>query len=233
MTPARVLGLLLASSVLLLAPHSVKAQCCGDCGGDGQVSIGDLVTAVNNALNGCAGGPTPSPTLPAGECPIDFGDDNTQPGTPDCYYRGRWNDSCGAADLEALWRSDHSDPELPLLIVTLLGFEPGLFLGAEVTADRSANLIGWYTEPDASDLEDANGQLTLSVDRSILEILPQPSPFNVDGCPFRRYQGHLFAVDTPSAARAGAAAALRNPKAMARLRAAAAARQTGPDFKRR
>jgi hypothetical protein len=33
------------------------AQCCGDCGGDGTVAINDLITAVNNALNGCSAQP--------------------------------------------------------------------------------------------------------------------------------------------------------------------------------
>ena len=32
------------------------AQCCGDCAGDGNVTIDDLIRAVNNALNGCAPG---------------------------------------------------------------------------------------------------------------------------------------------------------------------------------
>ena len=120
--------LILALTVLLVAPRLAAAQCCGDCGGDGAVSISDLVTAVNNALNSCGGGPTPTPTVAAGACPIDFTDDNTEPGTPDCYYAGAWSVGCSPADLEALWRSDGE-----FVVVDFLGFDPGLFFGAEVT----------------------------------------------------------------------------------------------------
>jgi hypothetical protein len=38
---------------VLLAPDAAVAQCCGDCNGDGQVTVDELVTAVNRALNGC------------------------------------------------------------------------------------------------------------------------------------------------------------------------------------
>lgn len=30
------------------------AQCCGDCNGNGQVTVDEILTAVNSALNGCA-----------------------------------------------------------------------------------------------------------------------------------------------------------------------------------
>jgi hypothetical protein len=35
----------------------VAAQCCGDCNGDGHVTIDEILTAVNNALNGCIASP--------------------------------------------------------------------------------------------------------------------------------------------------------------------------------
>ena len=227
MASIRLIGFLLVSTALLLAPRTASAQCCGDCAGDGQVSVSDLVTAVNNALNGCGGGPTPTPTPPLASCPIDFGDDNTRPGTPDCYYRGHWNDSCGADDLEALWRSDGD-----IVVISLLGFPSGLFLGAEARGGSSADLIGWYTEPDASDLEEAAGDVTLA-DGATLTIVPVQALFDIESCPFRQYEGSLFAVDTPSAARTAARAALRNPEAIERLRGAAAARHKRPDFSRR
>jgi len=44
--------LVLAS--IALTASNVAAQCCGDCNGDGQVTINELITAVNNALSGCA-----------------------------------------------------------------------------------------------------------------------------------------------------------------------------------
>lgn len=221
--------LILALALLLLTMRPATGQCCGDCGGDGQVSISDLVTAVNNALGGCGGGPTPTPTVAAGTCPIDFNDDNTQPGTPDCYYRGRWNPSCGGADLETLWRSDGE-----FVVVDLLGFAPGLFFGAEVTGPGRAELICWYTDPDATDCEGdqlLSGAVTLGAAGGTLDVRPAESPFMLEQCDFTRYQGTLFEVDTPAAATAarlgrGTAAAL------VRLRAAAAARSPRTGFKR-
>src|SRR5262245_19639567 len=50
----KVLTLLI---VLMLPLGEAAAQCCGDCSGDGNVTINDLITAVNNALNGCAAEP--------------------------------------------------------------------------------------------------------------------------------------------------------------------------------
>jgi hypothetical protein len=38
---------------LLLIPGPAVAQCCGDCNGDGGVTIDELVRAVNRALDGC------------------------------------------------------------------------------------------------------------------------------------------------------------------------------------
>lgn len=34
------------------------AQCCGDCGGDGIVTVNEIITAVNNALGQCPAAPT-------------------------------------------------------------------------------------------------------------------------------------------------------------------------------
>jgi len=218
--------LILALALLMLAMRPAAAQCCGDCGGDGQVSISDLVTAVNNALGGC-GGPTPTPTVALDACPIDFNDDNTQPGTPDCYYRGRWNQSCGAADLETLWRSDGA-----FVVVDLLGFAPGLFFGAEVTEPGRAELICWYTNPDAADCEGdqlLTGTVTLGAAGGTLEVRPTESPFMLEQCDFARYQGALFEVDTPAASTAARRG--RGPAAaLTRLRAVAAARSPRRGF---
>ena len=46
------------SNTRLLFPASPTTAeptggCCGDCNGDGEVTIDELITAVNNALNGC------------------------------------------------------------------------------------------------------------------------------------------------------------------------------------
>jgi len=38
---------------LLWARTAPAQQCCGDCSGDGAVTIDEIITAVNNGLNGC------------------------------------------------------------------------------------------------------------------------------------------------------------------------------------
>jgi len=42
-----------AIACLIRAPQTGLAQCCGDCNGDGQVTIDELLGAVTNALNAC------------------------------------------------------------------------------------------------------------------------------------------------------------------------------------
>ncbi|HSP98015.1 MAG TPA: hypothetical protein VL049_12320 [Candidatus Dormibacteraeota bacterium] len=204
-------------AALLLAPSLASAQCCGDCDGNGQVAINELITAVNNALGQCGGGPTPTPTvLSTDQCPITFRDDNTQPGTPDCYYIGRWNQSCGAADLESLWRSDGG-----VVIVNLLGFNPGLFIGADVTGTNTATIIAWFTQPNASDMQPLAGSITLGTNGTTLAVDPSTSPFDVERCAFDHYLGNIEDVVVPAAARVRAV----DPAAFTRLRAASEQRR--------
>lgn len=215
----------LALLAVLLSSAPARAQCCGDCNGDGEVAINELITAVNNALGQCsAATPTPLPN----QCPIDFRDDNTGQGTPDCYYIGPWNQSCGANDLEAVWRSDGE-----VLIVALLGFDPGLFIGADVTGPGSATIVGWFTQPDASDLVDLGGSLTLGAQGATLAIDPSEAPFDIDQCAFARYRGQLEDVVTPSAARAARPRPAVDAAALTRLRAAVGAERPRADFRRR
>ncbi len=74
-------GLALAAAVL--GPASASAQCCGDCDGDGQIAINELITAVNQALNACvahtptqteAQSPATTPTRTATAGPARFVD---------------------------------------------------------------------------------------------------------------------------------------------------------------
>jgi hypothetical protein len=53
---------LFATVALLAATAPAGAQCCGDCNGNGQVGIEELVGAVGNALGSCPAG-TPLVTL--------------------------------------------------------------------------------------------------------------------------------------------------------------------------
>jgi len=43
-----------AALAAMLGTRSTGAQCCGDCNGDGAVTINELVTSVNRALTNCS-----------------------------------------------------------------------------------------------------------------------------------------------------------------------------------
>jgi hypothetical protein len=40
--------------MLGLMVRGAAAQCCGDCNGDGAVTVDDILTAVNHALTSCS-----------------------------------------------------------------------------------------------------------------------------------------------------------------------------------
>ncbi len=50
--------------MLVTTARGVVAQCCGDCNGNGQVTVDELVTAANHALDGCTAG-APCSRFPA------------------------------------------------------------------------------------------------------------------------------------------------------------------------
>ena len=197
-------------SLLQFTSHVVRAQpCAGDFNGDGQVSIDELILAVGNSLNGCSGtGLT---------CPIDFSSDNTAQGTPDCFYEGRWSQTCGAADLQADWISDGQT-----VVVDFMGFNPPLFYGANVRSANSADLIGWFTKLDASDLTETPGTLTLGPSGQTLVLTPNDVPFQIESCNFAQYNGGLIEVDVPTPTAQRATAQLKIGPVFERLRAARA-----------
>ena len=225
----------IVSALLVLLAQHASAQCLGDFNGDGVVMINEIIIAVNNSLNGCQGvGPTPTPTPMAGACPIDFSNDNSQDGTPDCFYMGSWNMTCGTNDLQTRWISFLHDPSVPtsidIVVVQLLGFTPPLYYGAATSSPNSAELIGWYRQPDASDLQTAPGSLTLGPSGATLELVPDAVPFQVDNCGFAHYDGALFEVSQPNATPAAALRQQIESGALARLRAA---RTERPNFLRK
>lgn len=48
---------------LFLSVVTASAQCCGDCNSDGAVTMDEILTGVNNALNACQRSSAPTPTL--------------------------------------------------------------------------------------------------------------------------------------------------------------------------
>jgi len=66
----------LVFALLFMAPLEAGAQCCDDCDGNGVVTIDEILTGVNNALNGCSmlstsPTPGPSPTPLPDQCATD------------------------------------------------------------------------------------------------------------------------------------------------------------------
>jgi hypothetical protein len=211
----RPAGIASALCLFLFTAHAAVAQCLGDANGDGMVVISEIIQVVNNSLNGCS---APTPTVGPDACPIDFSSDNTAQGTPDCFYQGSWNQSCGAANLQADWISDGQ-----FVVVEFLGFDPPLFYGAMAQSSSSASLIGWFRMSDASDLTDAPGTLTLGPSGQSLALVPDSVPFQIEGCDFAAYNGALIeaVVPTPqtAATRVKVGAVLQRLRAAQRARA--------------
>jgi hypothetical protein len=198
------------------------AQCCGDCRGDGNVTIDDLITAVNNALSNC-GAPTPTPVntatpsrrptatrTPNDVCRSTF----TNNGGGACVFRGTFNRGCGNA-LSSTFQSNGT--VVIVSIDTMLSTPRQVQFSARVDTATAASLTGWSTDgfrttnPTAGDLdlEDGGGQLVIS---------PNDPPFMIQGCNFTQYIGDYLGT----AAAAAAAGDERETAAFERLRARAA-----------
>jgi hypothetical protein len=194
----RILSAILLS-VALAGP--VAAQCCGDCAGDGQVTINDLIVAVNNALNGCAVTPTvgpsetptkaPTPTRTPVRCPRDFTDTNNQ-----CVFNGRYNQGCGSA-VDASF----SVAGTTVTITVATGISnPALvrFRAQRDTASR-ANLTAWSSN-NFQTVNPVAGSVSLEDDGEQLIVFPNNPPFMIQGCNFVQYVGDYVRPRSASAA---------------------------------
>lgn len=183
--------ILLGLLVLIAGAVPAAGQCCGDCGGDGQVTINDLVTAVNNALEGCTTGtPTQVPTAtrqptatrtPTNRCPFTF---NTR-GNALCFFRGRFNNGCGG-ELNSTFSSDGTN-----LIVTLetgVATPPQVSFLARITGATTASLSAWSSDGFQTSRPTA-GSVELGTDATRLVVFPNDPPFQILGCNFVRYNG--------------------------------------------
>ena len=211
----RILAVALAALWWTAAPAA--GQCCGDCSGDGEVSISDLIQAVNNALNGCSqatptsGTPptatrTPTPTrkptntrkptataTPADRCPSTF----STVGNNLCLFNGTYNRSCGSA-LNSTFSSTGS-----VIIVTLatnLVDPTTVSFSANVTNSTAAALTAWSSDNFQS-ATPVTGIVTLNSNGQQLVVFPDNSPFMIQGCSFVQYLG---AYQRPRSAAAAA-----------------------------
>lgn len=166
-------------TVLLLAAPAV-AQCDGDLDGDGRVGVADAVRLVGQALGECGEGASPTPTRTPErgvECPIDFAHPNDVTGVR-CTFVGRPALGCNRTTT-ATFVTDGT----ALRIIF-----PDLYLAAVVTGARTASIVGWYTQPDASDLRVTTGAVAL--DPGLLGIYPDdPNAARTAGCPLRQFRG--------------------------------------------
>jgi hypothetical protein len=181
---------------------TAAAQSCpGDLNGDKQVTVDEVLTALNSALHGCPEGPTPTPTrsvvatqtptpAPVTGCALRFDEDYG--GGSTCYFVGRVNPSCGSQGIVMSFTT------LGFLGVFVIITPPGAscFQGqcftflATPTGPRTATLTNWSNSiQDPYFQHTLSGDLTLSADGEAIDLRPDGSPFSVSGCPFVEYQG--------------------------------------------
>jgi hypothetical protein len=190
----KLIELIVVSVVICALAASARAQCCGDCNGDGTVTINELVTAVNNALDACgAATPTPEKTptptrhptvthTPANGCPFTLTDNS---GSRGCGFNGTYNRGCGSALNSVLLTNGVS---LTVEIFTMLADPPVVSFGAAVDSAGSAHLLVWSTDGFQTGHSLA-GTVQLTDNGSQLIVFPNDPPFMITGCNFVQYVG--------------------------------------------
>ncbi len=216
--------MILVFAIVCAMLGSAGAQCCGDCNGDGQVTINELITAVNNALDGCGGatpttGPPSTPTrrptatpTPVDRCPFTFTDDSR--GSV-CGFRGPYNRGCGSA-LNSVLTSNGT--ALIVAVDTMLQTTPVVVFGAQVDSATSASLTGWSTD-NFQTTHPTAGVVQLTDNGSQLVVFPNDPPFMIQGCNFVQYTGAYTGNAGASASLAPAAAEQERTQALEGLRA--------------
>jgi hypothetical protein len=203
----RTLFMVLGLTLALWPRGGAAAPCCGDCNGDGAVTINELITAVNNALDGCgaatptappAATPTPTVTATPGRtstptkqptktatplptCPFTFSDQ----GAALCQFLGPFNRGCGN-QLNSVFSSDGST--LVVTIDTMLDNPPTVAFGAQITDGANATLTVWSTD-NFQTMHPTAGTVQLTGGGQQLVIFPNNSPFMILGCNFVQYIG--------------------------------------------
>jgi len=78
-----MIGITAMALAATLGPRGAVAQCCGDCNGDNEVTIEEIITSVNRTLEGCANDGICSLESCAGKlatCQTDLAACRAQPG---------------------------------------------------------------------------------------------------------------------------------------------------------
>jgi hypothetical protein len=207
---------IVAVAIVCAMGMRAAAQCCGDCNGDGRVTINELIIAVNNALDGCGGAtptpvrprtPTPRPTAtptPNG-CPSTFADVGSQ-----CVFLGNYNRGCGS-QLQSLLTSNGTT--VIVAIDTMLTDPPVVYFSAQVSSPTSASLTAWSTDAFQTTNHPTAGSVQLNGNGSQLIIFPNDPPFMILGCNFVQYVGVYTGQTGALVARADGAGALERLRA--------------------
>lgn len=163
----RAAGAATALALALLIARPAASQCLGDCNGDSEVTVAEIVGAVNRALEQCEISPPPTP---AGDrCPFRFTEDTADMW---CVYAGsirdrpvQFNPQCLAVTRMA-WKSDGS--QLSLRIRT-----PRVHLTGSVTTAELAGVDRWGLNAEAVALP-ILGVAELQAGDSITVYFPDP-----------------------------------------------------------
>ena len=153
--------LTVAVAIAAFADSSGAQQCALDLNGDKRTGVDELVTAIGEALNGCPGGatstPTRTPTPPAVEqCPFDFNDDNFL--EPFCTYTGTLSTTCYGSEASLGGWSSNGSTVISVLTNTN---STSIAWIAVKTGARSARIQGIAFGPDFDTEYPATGSLSL------------------------------------------------------------------------
>lgn len=179
-----VVAELITSVNIALGAAAIRACHSVDANGDGRVSVNELIAAVNSVLDGCG----------VTACPLDFDSDfDPRNGMPRfCAFRGAFNTACPDKRIEATFFAAIEDGQR-LVVAVVFTDPPVLFGGFVDTPTRGTlDIVALAADPTISD--PIGGRIQLIDHGHTLVIEPNPVPFAVDDCDFRRYAGAFSGI---------------------------------------
>jgi hypothetical protein len=178
-----VVGELITGVNIALGAAAIRACRSIDADGDGRVSVNELIAAVNALLEGCGGS----------ACPLSFDSDFDPGGAPRfCAFHGAFNAACPDNRLDATFFSTYEDGQ-HLVIAVVFSTPPVLFGGfVDAPTRGTLDIVALAEDPSVSD--PIGGRIQLADNGRTLVIEPNPVPFAIDDCDFRRYAGTFTGI---------------------------------------
>lgn len=209
---------------LLLAVRAGGQQCSNACPGDlnsdGQVTIDELVTAVNSALQECPA--RPFPTLIPNPTPISTQCTFANTFHALCTYQGRWNAACGDNRLQ-VHVNEGPGGTVNLILGSGLscqqpyndlcascarvGCTGAAALNAVIDSPTHATLYAWQADLNlgqmplvgTAELRNSGADLVIDVPTPQFGLDRRGEPYaypilelsDPQSCPFMHYEGHL------------------------------------------